>query len=60
MKSVNDIGLDEVFWIVNVVVDMGFGGKIDYCVWLVFSQQFGYQIFIVDVVMDENVVWVVF
>lgn len=38
---------------------MGFCGEVEDCLWLVFGEQVGYQLVIVDIVGDEGVLGVV-
>lgn len=59
VQGVYYVGLDEGIWVIDGVIDVVFGGKIQYCVWLVFGQQVGYQSVVVDVILYEYVVWVV-
>ena len=54
-EGADDVGLDEVFRAVDAAVDVRFGGKIDDGAGLVLGEQFGDEVEIADVALDEDV-----
>ena len=54
-EGTDDVGLDEVFRAVDAAVDVRFGGKIDNGAGLVLGEQFGDEVEVADVTLDEGV-----
>ena len=54
-EGADDVGLDEVFRAVDAAVNVRFGGKIDDGAGLVLGEQFGNEVEIADVALDEDV-----
>ena len=54
-EGADDVGLDEVFRAVDAAVDVGFGGKIDHGAGLMLGEQFGDEVEVADVALDEEV-----
>ena len=59
-EGADDVGLDEVFGSVNAAVDLGFGREIDDSARLMFSEQLGDEIEVVDAAFDEGVAGIAF
>ena len=53
-EGADDIGLDEVFRAVNAAVDVRFGGEIDDGAGLMLSEEFGDEVEVADVALDEK------
>ncbi len=54
-EGADDVGLDEVFRAMDAAVNVRFGGKIDDGAGLVLGKQFGDEVEIADLALDEDV-----
>ena len=54
-EGADDVGLDKVFRAMDAAVNVRFGGKIDDGAGLVLGEQFGDEVEIADVTLDEEV-----
>lgn len=59
-EGIVDVGVNEFVWIMDGMIYMVFGGEVQDGVWMVLQEQCLYLILIVDVILDENMVGIIF